>query len=240
MDGKGGKGMKNIVEIKELTKKYLNKTALNNINLNIQEGKIVGILGPNGSGKTTLIKILTGLLRQTSGEVFIDGNKVGVYTKSVVSYLPDRNFLYKWMKIKDASDLFKDFYSDFDEGKFEELLRFMKLDKNMKIDTLSKGMHEKLNLSLVLARNAKLYILDEPIAGVDPVARDEILNAIINNYNEKSSMVITTHLVRDMENILDDVVFLKDGKIILSDNAESLREERNMNIADIYKEVFSQ
>lgn len=144
------------------------------------------------------------------------------------------------MKIKDASDLFKDFYSDFDEGKFEELLRFMKLDKNMKIDTLSKGMHEKLNLSLVLARNAKLYILDEPIAGVDPVARDEILNAIINNYNEKSSMVITTHLVRDMENILDDVVFLKDGKIILSDNAESLREERNMNIADIYKEVFSQ
>ena len=240
MDGKGGKGMKNIVEIKELTKKYLNKTALNNINLNIQEGKIVGILGPNGSGKTTLIKILTGILRQTSGEVFIDGNKVGVYTKSVVSYLPDRNFLYKWMKIKDASDLFKDFYSDFDEGKFEELLRFMKLDKNMKIDTLSKGMHEKLNLSLVLARNAKLYILDEPIAGVDPVARDEILNAIINNYNEKSSMVITTHLVRDMENILDDVVFLKDGKIILSDNAESLREERNMNIADIYKEVFSQ
>ncbi|NLY76626.1 MAG: ABC transporter ATP-binding protein [Tissierellia bacterium] len=232
--------MKNIVEIKELTKKYLNKTALNNINLNIQEGKIVGILGPNGSGKTTLIKILTGILRQTSGEVFIDGNKVGVYTKSVVSYLPDRNFLYKWMKIKDASDLFKDFYSDFDEGKFEELLRFMKLDKNMKIDTLSKGMHEKLNLSLVLARNAKLYILDEPIAGVDPVARDEILNAIINNYNEKSSMVITTHLVRDMENILDDVVFLKDGKIILSDNAESLREERNMNIADIYKEVFSQ
>ncbi len=240
MDGKGGKGMKNIVEIKELTKKYLNKTALNNINLNIQEGKIVGILGPNGSGKTTLIKILTGLLRQTSGEVFIDGNKVGVYTKSVVSYLPDRNFLYKWMKIKDASDLFKDFYSDFDEGKFEELLRFMKLDKNMKIDTLSKGMHEKLNLSLVLARNAKLYILDEPIAGVDPVARDEILNAIINNYNEKSSMVITTHLVRDMENILDDVVFIKDGKIILSDSAESLREERNMNIDDIYKEVFSQ
>src|SRR5690606_29838885 len=159
-----------------------------------------------------------------------DGQKIGIYTKSIVSYLPDRNFLYKWMKIKDASDLFKDFYSDFDEGKFEELLRFMKLDRDMRIDTLSKGMHEKLNLSLVLARNAKLYVLDEPIAGVDPVARDEILNAIINNYNEKSSMIITTHLVRDMENILDDVVFLKDGKIILSDSAESLREERNMNI----------
>ncbi len=232
--------MKNIVEINNLTKKYSNKIALDNISFNIEEGKVVGILGPNGSGKTTLIKILTGLLRQTSGEVLIDGQKIGIYTKSIVSYLPDRNFLYKWMKIKDASDLFKDFYSDFDEGKFEELLRFMKLDRDMRIDTLSKGMHEKLNLSLVLARNAKLYVLDEPIAGVDPVARDEILNAIINNYNEKSSMIITTHLVRDMENILDDVVFLKDGKIILSDSAESLREERNMNIDDIYKEVFSQ
>src|SRR5690606_11958973 len=207
--------MKNIVEIKNLTKKYSNKIALNNISLNIQEGKVVGILGPNGSGKTTLIKILTGLLRQTSGEVLIDGHKIGVYTKRVVSYLPDRNFLYKWMKIKDALDFFKDFYSDFDEAKFEELLEFMKLDKNMKIDTLSKGMHEKLNLSLVLARNAKLYVLDEPIAGVDPVARDQILNAIINNYNEKSSMLITTHLVRDMENILDEVVFLKEGNVIL-------------------------
>jgi len=207
--------MKNIVEIKNLTKKYSNKIALNNISLNIEEGKVVGILGPNGSGKTTLIKILTGLLRQTSGEVLIDGHKIGVYTKRVVSYLPDRNFLYKWMKIEDAMNLYKDFYSDFDEKKFNDILSFMKLDKNMKIESLSKGMHEKLNLSLVLARNAKLYILDEPIAGVDPVARDQILDAIINNYNEKSSMIITTHLVRDMENILDEVVFLKEGNVIL-------------------------
>lgn len=232
--------MKNIVEIKNLTKKYSNKIALNNISLNIQEGKVVGILGPNGSGKTTLIKILTGLLRQTSGEVLIDGHKIGVYTKRVVSYLPDRNFLYKWMKIKDALDFFKDFYSDFDEAKFEELLEFMKLDKNMKIDTLSKGMHEKLNLSLVLSRNAKLYVLDEPIAGVDPVARDQILNAIINNYNEKSSMIITTHLVRDMENILDEVVFLKEGNVILQGSAEDLREERGKQIDDIYKEIFGE
>ncbi|MFS8541196.1 MAG: ABC transporter ATP-binding protein [Tissierellales bacterium] len=207
--------MKNIVEIKNLTKKYSNKIALNNISLNIEEGKVVGILGPNGSGKTTLIKILTGLLRQTSGEVLIDGHKIGVYTKRVVSYLPDRNFLYKWMKIEDAMNLYKDFYSDFDEKKFNDILSFMKLDKNMKIESLSKGMHEKLNLSLVLSRNAKLYVLDEPIAGVDPVARDQILNAIINNYNEKSSMIITTHLVRDMENILDEVVFLKEGNVIL-------------------------
>lgn len=232
--------MNNIVEIKNLTKKYSNKVALNNISLSIEEGKVVGILGPNGSGKTTLIKILTGLLRQTSGEVLIDGHKIGVYTKRVVSYLPDRNFLYKWMKIKDALDFFKDFYSDFDEAKFEELLEFMKLDKNMKIDTLSKGMHEKLNLSLVLSRNAKLYVLDEPIAGVDPVARDQILNAIINNYNEKSSMIITTHLVRDMENILDEVVFLKEGNVILQGGAEDLREERGKQIDDIYKEIFGE
>lgn len=232
--------MKNIVEIKDLTKKYFNKKALDSISLNIEEGKVVGILGPNGSGKTTLIKILTGLLRETSGEALIDGQKVGVYTKSIVSYLPDRNFLYKWMKIEDAFNLYKDFYADFDEKKFDELLKFMKLEKTMKIDTLSKGMHEKLNLSLVLSRNAKLYILDEPIAGVDPVARDQILDAIINNYNEKSSMIITTHLVRDMENMLEEVVFLKDGNVVLTGNAEALREERGKQIDDIYKEVFGE
>jgi len=236
----GGKTMKNMVEISDVTKKYINKTALDHLNLNIEEGKIVGILGPNGSGKTTLIKILTGLLRQTSGQVLIDGQKVGVGTKSIVSYLPDRNFLYKWMKIEDYSKLYKDFYSDFEENKFEELLNFMKLEKSMKIDTLSKGMHEKLNLSLVLARNARLYILDEPIAGVDPVARDQILHAIINNFNEDSSMIITTHLVRDMENMLDDVVFLKDGQIVLTGNAEALREEKGKQIDDIYKEVFGE
>ncbi|EKN67292.1 ABC transporter ATP-binding protein [Schinkia azotoformans] len=232
--------MNHILEVKNLTKKYLNKTVLDQLSLNIEEGKIVGILGSNGSGKTTLIKILTGLLRQTSGEVLIDGRSVGVGTKAVVSYLPDRNFLYKWMKIDDACNLYKDFYSDFDENKFGELLDFMKLEKIMKIDTLSKGMHEKLNLSLVLSRNAKLYILDEPIAGVDPVARDQILNAIINNFNEKSSMIITTHLVRDMENMLDDVVFLKDGNIVLTGNAEALREEKGMQIDDIYKVVFGE
>lgn len=231
--------MKNIVEIKNLTKNYFNKRALDSLNLNIEEGKVVGILGPNGSGKTTLIKILTGLLRQSKGEVFIDGHNIGVHTKSVVSYLPDRNFLYNWMNIEDACDFYKDFYSDFDEKKFEELLDFMKLEKNMKVTSLSKGMHEKLNLSLVLSRNAKLYILDEPIAGVDPVARDQILDAIINNYNEKSSMIITTHLVRDMENIFDDVVFLKDGEIILQGNAESLREQKGKQIDDLYKEIFS-
>ncbi|WP_368986682.1 ABC transporter ATP-binding protein [Caldifermentibacillus hisashii] len=232
--------MSNIVEINNLTKKYANKTALDNVNLNIERGKVVGILGPNGSGKTTLIKILTGLLRQTSGEVLIDGNKVGVKTKSVVSYLPDRNFLYKWMRIEDACHMYKDFYTDFDEVKFNELLAFMNLNRSMKIDSLSKGMHEKLNLALVLSRNAKLYILDEPIAGVDPVARDQILDAIINNYNEDSSMIITTHLVRDMESMFDEVVFLKDGQIVLTGNAEALREEKAKQIEEIYKEIFGE
>lgn len=232
--------MRNIVEINNLTKKYANKTALDNVNLNIERGKVVGILGPNGSGKTTLIKILTGLLRQTSGEVLIDGNKVGVKTKSVVSYLPDRNFLYKWMRIEDACHMYKDFYTDFDEAKFNELLAFMNLNRSMKIDSLSKGMHEKLNLALVLSRNAKLYILDEPIAGVDPVARDQILDAIINNYNEDSSMIITTHLVRDMESMFDEVVFLKDGQIVLTGNAEALREEKGKQVEEIYKEIFGE
>ncbi|MED3642496.1 ABC transporter ATP-binding protein [Caldifermentibacillus hisashii] len=232
--------MSNIVEINNLTKKYANKTALDNVNLNIERGKVVGILGPNGSGKTTLIKILTGLLRQTSGEVLIDGNKVGVKTKSAVSYLPDRNFLYKWMRIEDACHMYKDFYTDFDEVKFNELLAFMNLNRSMKIDSLSKGMHEKLNLALVLSRNAKLYILDEPIAGVDPVARDQILDAIINNYNEDSSMIITTHLVRDMESMFDEVVFLKDGQIVLTGNAEALREEKAKQIEEIYKEIFGE
>ena len=232
--------MTNIIEIKGLSKTYFTKKALNNVSLAIEKGKVVGILGPNGSGKTTLIKILTGILRPTKGEVYIDGNKPGVITKSIVSYLPDRNFLYDWMKIQDAINFFKDFYQDFDENKAYGLLEFMKLDRDMKINSLSKGMMEKLNLTLVLSRNAKVYILDEPIAGVDPVARDQILDAIINNYNEESTMLITTHLVRDMENIFDEVVFLKEGEVYLQGNAEVLREERNMKIDDLYKEIFGE
>lgn len=230
--------MANIIEVKNLSKTYFNKKALNNISLNIEEGKVVGILGPNGSGKTTLIKILAGILRQSKGEVSIDGKTPGVDSKSIVSYLPDRNFLYDWMKISDAINMYKDFFGDFDEKRADELLQFMKLDKTMKVKSLSKGMHEKLNLTLVLSRRAKVYILDEPIAGVDPVARDQILDAIINNYSKESSMIITTHLVRDMENLFDDVVFLRDGEIALQGNAEELREEKSMKIDDLFKEIF--
>lgn len=230
--------MENIIQIKNLTKKYRRVKALDDLSLNISKGGVVGILGPNGSGKTTLIKILVGILRQSKGEVLIDGEKPGAYTKSIVSYLPDRNFLYEWMSIKEALDFYDDFYEDFNKNKAKNLLDFMKLDDGMKVKELSKGMNEKLNLTLVLAREAKIYIIDEPIAGVDPVARDQILDAIIENYNEESTMVITTHLVRDMENLFDDVAFLRDGKIELIGNAEQLRADRHMQIDDLYKEIF--
>lgn len=230
--------MSNIIEIKGLTKQYIKTKALDHIDLEIKRGIVIGILGPNGSGKTSLIKIMAGILRQSKGEIRIDGKTPGVDTKAIVSYLPDRNFLYKWMKIEDAINFYKDFYSDFDENKAYELLQFMKLDKDMKIDTLSKGMNEKLNLLLVLSRKAKVYILDEPIAGVDPVARDQILDAIINNYNEDSTMIITTHLVRDIESIFDEVVFLREGVVELAGNAEKLREEKGMQIDALYKEIF--
>lgn len=232
--------MENIIEIKGLTKSYFKKKALDDISINFEKGKVIGILGPNGSGKTTMIKIMVGLLRQSKGEILIDGKNPGAYTKSIVSYLPDRNFLYDWMNIKQSINLYKDFYKDFDEERAYELLQFMKLDKSMKIKSLSKGMLEKLNLTLVLSRRAKVFILDEPIAGVDPVARDQILDAIIKNYNEDSTMIITTHLVRDMENIFDHVVFLREGQVYMEGNAEGLREEKKMQIDDLYKEIFGE
>ncbi len=232
--------MENIIEINNLSKNYGKKKSLDNLNLNIEKGKITGILGPNGSGKTTLIKIMAGILRKTSGQVLIDKKEPGIYTKSIVSYLPDRNFLYKWMTVNDAIEFFKDFYPDFNVKKSYDLLNFMKLDRNLKVKELSKGMAEKLHLTLILSRDASIYILDEPIAGVDPVARDKILNAIIESYRKDSSMIITTHLVRDMENIFDNVVFLKDGMVCLEGNAEDLREEHKVQIDTLYKEVFGQ
>ncbi len=231
--------MSTLVNVTDLRKSFGKKKALDGISFTMAEGRVLGILGPNGSGKTTLIKILAGIARLSKGEVLIDGEAPGVYTKSIVSYLPDREFLYKNMKIKGAVKLFKDFYGDFDIEKCRRLLAFMKLNENDKIENLSKGMKEKLNLSLVLSRKAKLYILDEPIAGVDPVARDQILDAIIDNVDEKSTMLITTHIVRDMEKLFDDVLFLSDGQITLYGDADTLRTERGMQIDDLYKAVFA-
>lgn len=227
-----------IVKVSNLNKNYFRKKALDNFEIEVGEGKILGLLGPNGSGKSTFLKILAGLLRKSSGDVLIDGNEVGVYTKSIVSYLPDKSYLYKWMKIKDAFSYFKDFYSDFDYAKAEELLKFMNLDMDSKVTSLSKGMLEKLHLTLVLSRKARLYVLDEPLGGVDPTTREKILDTIINNFNEKSSMIITTHLVNDIERLFDDVVFISNGKNVLSGSAEGLRNERGMSIDELYREVF--
>ncbi len=230
--------MTNILKSEEICKSYLNKKALQGVNLEIMPGKILGLLGPNGSGKTTFLKIAAGILHASSGELLIDGHKPGVYTKSIVSYLPDNEYLLKWMKVKDAIKYFKDFYSDFDEKKAKEMLQFMKLDENSPVKSLSKGMKEKLKLTLVLSRSAKLYILDEPLGGVDPTTREQILNAIVNNFTENSSMIITTHLVNDIERVFDDVAFISDGEIILQGNAEELRMERKKSIDELYREVF--
>jgi len=230
--------MDNILKSKKICKSYLNKKALREVTIEIMPGKIVGLLGPNGSGKTTFLKIAAGILHPSKGEILIDGQKPGVYTKSIVSYLPDNEYLLKWMKVKDAVRYFKDFYSDFDEKKAKVMLQFMNLDENSTVKSLSKGMKEKLKLTLVLSREAKLYILDEPLGGVDPTAREKILNAIVNNFSQNSSMIITTHLVNDIERIFDDVAFISDGEIVLQGNAEELRGDKKMSIDELYREVF--
>lgn len=227
-----------ILKANNIEKSYFNKKALSGINMEVKKGRIIGLLGPNGSGKTTFLKIAAGILRQSSGEIFIDGHKPGVYTKAIVSYLPDKDYLFKWMKIKDAIEFFNSFYKDFDKDKAEELLKFMNLDENSKITSLSKGMSEKLYLTLTLSRKAKLYILDEPLGGVDPTTREKILDAILDNYSEDSSMIITTHLVNDIERLFDDVAFISKGEIVLSGNAEEFRNEKGISIDELYREVF--
>ncbi len=231
--------MSALVKATGLTKNYLTKKALRGIEFECEKGKIIGLLGPNGSGKTTLMKIAAGLARPSSGEILIEGHRPGLYTKSIVSYLPDTNYLFKWMKIKDAVNFFKDLYTDFDANKAKELLAFMKLNENDKVTALSKGMLEKLNLTLTLSRKAKLYIFDEPLGGIDPVSREKILDAILSNYNEDSSIMVSTHLVRDVERLFDEVLFISEGQIVLKGNAEDLREEKGKSIDELYREVFA-
>jgi len=230
--------MENIVQIVNVSKKYISKRALNDVSLSLDKGKVLGVLGPNGSGKTTLLKILVGLTKATTGTIKIDNKALGIATKSIVSYMPDRNYFYKWMKVKNGVELFKDFYSDFDEDKCLSLLESMKIPMDEKITALSKGMHEKLNIALVLSRKAKLFILDEPLGGVDPVAREQILDMILDSLDGESSMIITTHLVRDMERLFDEVIYLKDGDVFLKGNAEDLRAAHGKTIEDIYREIF--
>ncbi len=207
--------MSNLVEIKELGKCYGKKKVMNNLSLSLESGRIVGILGPNGSGKSTLIKMMAGVLKPTSGQIIINGYPVGVNTKKIVSYLPERTYLNPSMKVKEAVDYFADFYEDFSKQKALDMLEKFGINEQDKIKSLSKGTREKVQIVLVMSREAKLYLLDEPMGGVDPAARDYILRTIISNYNEDATVVITTHLISDIENVLDEVVFIKQGEVYL-------------------------
>lgn len=230
--------MEYILEAKDISKNYFGKKALIDLSLNVPSGKIVGILGPNGSGKTTFLKILAGLLQSSSGTFSVCGKPSGIETKKLVSFLSDKNTLYPWMKAKDAIKFYADFFPDFDSGKAHEMLKFLKVDENKKVPELSKGMLEKLNLTLSFSRKAKLFLLDEPIGGTDPVAREEIIKTIISTWAEDCSLLITTHLVKDIEAVFSDVVFLRDGEIALQGGADDLRESHGKSIYDIYIEIF--
>ena len=230
--------MSELLKITNVTKKYHHFKALNNVSMTLESGKIIGLLGPNGSGKTTLIKIINGLLKDYEGEVLVDGKNVGIDSRKIISYLPDENYFQDWMYIKDVLSIFSDLYEDFDKENCLTLMNRFKLDKGMKIKEMSKGMKEKFQLSLVMSRKAKLYILDEPIAGVDPAAREVILDVILNNYEEDALVLISTHLISDLETIFDDVVFLKDGEIVLHQSTEDLRLERKQSIYEAFREVF--
>lgn len=227
-----------VLECRNLTKNFSGVKALDSIDLNLGRGKVIGLLGPNGSGKTTLIKILNGLLEPTFGDVLIDGEHPGVHTKSVVSYLPDRTYFADWMKVADIFDMFQDFYKDFNREKAENMCASLNIGLNDRIKTMSKGTKEKVQLILVMSRNAQLYLLDEPIAGVDPAARDYILTTIINNYNEEGTILISTHLISDIERILDEVVFIKNGSVVRHEAVDDIKEKEGKSIDDVFKDTF--
>jgi ABC-2 type transport system ATP-binding protein len=227
-----------LLEIKDLNKSFDNKKILKDINLTISNGKIVGLLGKNGAGKTTLIKLINDLLTPTNGEILINGNKIGVETKKVVSYLPERTYLNKQMKVSEIIEVFTDFYENFDEKKAKKLLKDLDLDINQQLTKMSKGMQEKVQLVLVMSRKADLYILDEPLGGVDPATRDYVLDTILSNFNETASVIISTHLISDIERILDEVVFIDKGKIVLQSDADKLRNKEKASIDEIFRRMF--
>ena len=230
--------MSQIVCCDHLTKHYGQIKALDNISLTLESGKIVGLLGPNGSGKTTLIKLLNGLLTPTKGQILVDGQKIGVETKKLVAYLPDNSYLNSWMTVKQIVDYFTDFYADFRPEVAYEMLERLDISPKRKLKTLSKGNKEKVCLILVMSRNAKLYVLDEPIAGVDPAARDYVIATILNNYNPDATVLISTHLIADIEQILDQVIFLKNGSVVLQKTVDEIRTEHGKSVDELFREVF--
>ena len=227
-----------LITCQGLTKAYGRKTALQGVDLTVGPGRIVGLLGPNGSGKTTLIKLLCGLIQPTLGTLLVAGRPIGPETKALISYLPDRMYFADWMRCRDLLDLFADFYADFDLSRAEAMCRALGVNPADRVKTMSKGTKEKVQLVLVMARKAQLYLLDEPIAGVDPAARDFILNTILTNYNESGTVVLSTHLIGDIERVLDEAVFLKEGKIMLHNSVDNIREKEGKSVDALFRDVF--
>ena len=227
-----------LLEINNLSKRFDNKEILKDINIKLDSGKIVGLLGKNGAGKTTLIKLINDLLTPTSGEILVNGKKIGVESKKVISYLPERTYLNKQMKVSEVIDYFKDFYDDFDTDRAIKLLKDLNLDIDQRLTKMSKGMQEKVQLVLVMSRNADLYILDEPLGGVDPATRDYILDTILSNFKDGASVIISTHLISDIERILDEVIFIDNGQIILQSDADKLRKKEKGSIDEIFRRMF--
>ena len=230
--------MSTLLECKDLTKQYGKKTAIDHLSFQLESGHIVGLLGPNGSGKTTLIKMINGLLTPTSGSITVNGSPAGVESKKIISYLPDHTYLNMNQKVKDVIEYFKDFYADFDENRAYDMLAKLDINPEDRLKTMSKGTKEKVQLILVMSRRAKLYILDEPIAGVDPAARDYILNIILSNYDPEASILISTHLIADIEKILDDVLFIQNGQLRLASSVEDIRAKEGKSVDMLFREVF--
>ena len=230
--------MNPILQCRDLSKNFQGTVALNNVNLEVERGRIVGLLGPNGSGKTTLIKLANGLLQPSRGQILIDGKEPGIETKKIVSYLPERTYLSEWMTVRQVIDFFADFYADFNRDKAYDMLQRLGLQTTARLKTLSKGTKEKVQLILVMSREAQLYLLDEPIGGVDPAARDYILHTIIGNYNPDSTVIISTHLISDIETVLDDVIFISAGQVVLQSNVDDIRETQGKTVDALFREVF--
>ena len=231
-------GLAPVLDCRSLTKRYGSVNALNAVTFTIPRGRVVGLLGPNGSGKTTMIKLASGILTPTSGEILIDGKAPGIESKSLVSYLPERTYLADWMRVSDLLGFFGDFYQNFNQEKAKEMLERLDINPNDRLKTMSKGTKEKVQLILVMSREAGLYLLDEPIGGVDPAARDYILNTIITNYSENATVIISTHLIADVERVLDDVIFIASGKIVMTSSVDEIREEQGKSVDELFREVF--
>ncbi len=227
-----------LLEVSHVSKSYGNNRVLDDVTFKISKGKIVGLLGPNGSGKTTLIKLINDLLKEDSGSIKVEGLDLGVETKKLISYLPDKNYLNNNMTVIELLNYFKDFYEDFRIDKAKELIGKLNLDLNQKLKTMSKGTKEKVQLILVMSRKAKLYILDEPIGGIDPAARDYIINTILTNFSDDASLLISTHLISDLEKVLDEVIFLKNGKVVRCGSTDEIRKETKLSINDLFREEF--